>query len=339
MIPLSILDLTRVREGCTPRDALLNARDLAHHAERWGYRRIWVAEHHNMQGVASAATAVVVGHIAAGTKEIRVGAGGVMLPNHSPLVIAEQFGTVAQLFPGRIDLGLGRAPGTDQQTLRALRRGPMASEEFPQDVLELQAYLAPDEPGRRIRAVPATGTQVPLWILGSSHYGALLAAELGLPYAFASHFAPQQLLQALSLYRAHFRPSAQLARPHAMVGVNVIAAETQAQARRLATTQQMTVTDMVRGRRGLSRPPIDDIESYWSPMEKAQAMQMLARSVIGAPDDIARGLRALWEETAADEFIIVSDVFDHASRLRSCELVADAWRAEQADRALAADPG
>ncbi len=287
-IPLSILELVRVTEGVDARGALINARDLAAHAEAWGYRRIWVAEHHNMPGIASAATSVVLAHIAAGTNAIRVGAGGIMLPNHAPYVIAEQFGTLARLFPGRIDLGLGRAPGTDQLTLRALRRTNEAAETFPQDVLELMAFFAPVAPGQRIQAVPAAGTDVPIWILGSSHFGAMLAAELGLPYAFASHFAPGELLSALEIYRSRFKPSEQLDRPYAMVGVNIIAAETDAQARRLATTQQMAFTNIFRGARGLSQPPIDDIESYWSPMEKAQAMRMLARSIVGSAGHSAR---------------------------------------------------
>ena len=256
MTSLSILELVRVSEETDARAALDNARDLAAHAEAWGYRRIWVAEHHNMPGIASAATAVVLAHIAAGTKTIRVGAGGIMLPNHAPYIIAEQFGTLARLFPNRIDLGLGRAPGTDQNTLRALRRTTAAADSFPQDVLELQSFLAPAETGQRIQAVPAAGTNVPLWILGSSTFGARLAAELGLPYAFASHFAPDLLIPALELYHSRFRPSQQLDRPHAMVGVNVIAAATDAEARRLATTQQMSFVDMFRGARALSRPPI-----------------------------------------------------------------------------------
>ena len=324
MAPLSILDLVRVTEETDARGALDNARDLARHAEGWCYRRFWVAEHHNMPGIASAATSVVIAHIAAGTRSIRVGAGGIMLPNHSPLVIAEQFGTLARLFPGRIDLGLGRAPGTDQITLRALRRSPAAAEHFPEDVLELQAFLAPAEPGQRIQAVPAAGTQVPLWILGSSLFGAMLAAELGLPYAFASHFAPDQLLPALQAYRSRFKPSEQLERPYAMVGVNIIAAETDAEARRLATTQQMSFTNLFRGARGLGRPPIDDIESYWTPNEKAQAMQMLACSIVGSPHSVRAGIDALVAETGADELMIVSDVYDHAARLRSFELIAAA---------------
>jgi len=324
MIPLSILELVRVTTATDARGALDNARDLAAHAETWGYRRIWVAEHHNMPGIASAATSIVLAHIAAGTKTIRVGAGGIMLPNHAPYIIAEQFGTLARLFPDRSDLGLGRAPGTDQLTVRALRRAPEAADTFPQDVLELQAFLAPAGPNQRIQAVPAAGTEVPLWILGSSEFGAMLAAELGLPYAFASHFAPELLLTALDIYRSRFKPSAQLARPYAMVGVNVIAAESDAAARRLATTQQMSFANIFRGARGLSQPPIDDIETYWSPVERAQAMRMLARSVIGSRETVREGLAALAAETGADELIVVSDVYDHRERLRSFELIAEA---------------
>jgi luciferase family oxidoreductase group 1 len=322
MVPLSILDLVRVTQQTDARGALDNARDLARHAEALGYRRIWVAEHHNFPGIASAATSLVIGHIAAGTKSIRVGAGGIMLPNHSPLVIAEQFGTLARLFPDRIDLGLGRAPGTDQLTVQALRTSPAAADAFPQDVLELQSYFEPVESGQHIQAVPAAGTRVPLWILGSSHFGAMLGAELGLPYSFASHFAPQQLLSALQVYRSRFKPSKQLDRPHAMVGVNIIAADTDEEARRLFTTQQMSFVDMFRGTRGLSKPPIDDIEKYWSPVEKMQAMQMLSRSIVGSPATVRAGIASLVTETGADELIIVSDVFDHAARLHSFELIA-----------------
>jgi luciferase family oxidoreductase group 1 len=324
MTPLSILELVRVTQETDARGALNNARDVAAHAEKWGYSRIWVAEHHNMQGIASAATAVVLAHLAEGTTTIRVGAGGIMLPNHAPYVIAEQFGTLARLFPGRIDLGLGRAPGTDQLTLHALRRPPEAAESFPQDVLELQAFLAPAAPGQRIQAVPAAGTEVPLWILGSSHFGAMLAAELGLPYAFASHFAPDHLIPALQIYRERFKPSEQLDRPYAMVGVNIIAAESNDKARRLATTQQMSFTNIFRGARGLSQPPIDDIETYWTPMEKAQAKRMLARSIVGSPDIVRKGMAALVEETGADELIVVSDVYEHSERLHSFELIAEA---------------
>jgi len=322
MTKLSILDLVRVTQGTDAREAMDNARDLAAHAEGWGYTRFWVAEHHNMAGVASAATAVVIGHIAAGTRTIRVGAGGIMLPNHAPIIIAEQFGTLERLFPGRIDLGLGRAPGTDQLTARALRRSLQVEEDFPQDVLELQAFLAPVRPNQAVQAVPAAGTEVPLWILGSSTYGAQLAAELGLPFAFASHFAPEMLIPALNIYRARFKPSAQLDRPHAAVGLNIITADTDPAARRLATSQQMSFVNLLRGTRGLSQPPIDDIDAYWSPAEKAQTLQRLSRSIIGGPETVRVGLEALIAETRADELIVVSDIFDHAERLRSFELIA-----------------
>jgi luciferase family oxidoreductase group 1 len=321
--PLSILELVRIVEQGDAREALDNARDLAVHAEDWGYNRVWVAEHHNMPGIGSAATSIVIAHIAGGTHTIRVGAGGIMLPNHAPYIIAEQFGTLERLFPGRIDLGLGRAPGTDPGTLRALRRTADNADGFPQDVLELQAWFAPAAPGQRLQAVPAAGTRVPLWILGSSRFGAVLAAQLGLPYAFASHFAPQLLTEALDIYRRQFKPSAQLDRPYAMVGVNIIAADSDAEARRLATTQQMSFVDMLRGRRGLSRPPIDDIETYWSAMEKQQVMSMLSRFIVGSPETVRKGMRDLVAETGADELIIVSDIHDHAARLRSHELIAD----------------
>lgn len=322
MTALSILDPIRVTRSTNARGALDNARDLAARAEDWGYQRFWVAEHHNMPGIASAATAVVIAHIAGGTRRIRVGAGGIMLPNHAPIVIAEQFGTLHHLFPGRIELGLGRAPGTDQATVYALRRSLSAAETFPQDVLELQGYFAASAADQRVQAVPAAGTDVPLWILGSSTYGAQLAAELGLPYAFASHFAPAALLPALRIYRERFRPSAQLARPYAMVGINIIVADSDGAARRLATSQQMSYTNLFRGDRQLSGPPIDDIETYWSPTEKAQAMQMLARSIIGSPDTVRAGMADLIAETGADELMVVSDIYDHAARLRSFELTA-----------------
>ncbi len=324
MFPLSILELGRIRQGSDRRVALDEARSVAQHAEALGYRRIWVAEHHNLPGVSTAATAVVIAHIAGGTSTIRVGAGGIMLPNHAPYIIAEQFGTLATLFPGRIDLGLGRAPGTDQATLRALRRDPMSAENFPQDVLELQAFLGPVQPGQRIEAIPGSGTNVPLWILGSSLFGAQLAAMLGLPFGFASHFAPQALHRALEIYRAGFKPSQQLDKPYAMVGVNVIAAETDAEARRLATSQQMSFTNIIRGTRGLMQPPIDDIETYWTPHEKAQAAQMLSCSVVGSRDTVRKGLQKLIADTGADELMMVSDCFYPDKRLRSLELTAQA---------------
>jgi luciferase family oxidoreductase group 1 len=322
MTALSILDLVRVTEKTGPREAMDNARALAIHAEALGFRRFWLAEHHNIRGIASAATSLVISHVAAGTKTIRVGAGGIMLPNHAPLVIAEQFGTLAMLYGDRIDLGLGRAPGTDQLAAQALRRHPASADRFPQDVLELQAFLAEPQPGQAIVAVPGAGTEIPLWILGSTTFGARLAAELGLPYAFASHFAPDALDMALYTYRSHFKPSKQLAEPYAMVGVNVIAADTDAEAQRLATSQQMAFTDIFRNARGLGKPPIDDIDSYWTRTEKFEVSRMLECSVVGSPETVRAGLELLIKRTRADELMIVSDIFDHARRLRSFDLVA-----------------
>jgi luciferase family oxidoreductase group 1 len=324
--PLSILDLAPIVEGGDAADALRRSLDLARHAEHWGYRRYWVAEHHNMKGIASAATSVVIGHLAGGTSTIRVGAGGIMLPNHSPLVIAEQFGTLEALYPGRIDLGLGRAPGTDQRTVRALRRDWASAEEFPQDVLELQALLGPPEPGQPVVAVPGAGSNVPLWILGSSLYGAQLAAMLGLPYAFASHFAPAALLEALTVYRNTFKPSAQQATPYAMAGVHVVAADTDAEAKRLFTSTQQQFTNMVRNRRGKLQPPIDDIETYWTPQEKAQASSMMHYAMYGSPATVRRGLEAFIAMTRADELMVVSAIYDHAARLRSYEILAGLLR-------------
>jgi luciferase family oxidoreductase group 1 len=327
MIPLSILDLVPVAQGATPREALHKSLDLARHAERFGYRRYWVAEHHNMTGIASAATAVVIGYLAGGTSTIRVGAGGIMLPNHAPLVIAEQFGTLESLYPGRIDLGLGRAPGTDLQGLRALRRNPDRADEFPQDVEELQAFLAPVQPGQVIQAVPGGGLNVPLWILGSSTFGAQLAAHLGLPYAFASHFAPDALMEALAVYRERFQPSTQLEKPYAMIGVNVVAAETDEEARYLFTTVQQAFTNLARGRPGPQQPPIKDIEQYWSPSEKLRASHMLKYAVVGAPDTVREGLHRLGSTTQADELMVVSNIYDHPRRVRSYEIVAEVARA------------
>jgi luciferase family oxidoreductase group 1 len=326
MTALSILDLAFVTEGATAAEALHRSLDLAQHVERWGYTRFWVAEHHNMIGVASAATSLVIGYLAGGTRTIRVGAGGIMLPNHSPLVVAEQFGTLDALYPGRIDLGLGRAPGTDQRTLRALRRDAMSAESFPQDVVELQAYLAPLRPGQAVQAVPGAGSNVPLWILGSSTYGAQLAAALGLPYAFASHFAPDDLMPALELYRKQFKPSAQLAKPYAMVGANVIVADTDAEARHIFTSAQQAFTNLLRNTRGKLQPPIDDIETYWSPAEKAHASRMLACAFVGSPDTVRAGLKEFIAMTGADEIIVAAAVYDHAARLRSYELLAQTQR-------------
>ena len=324
MVQLSVLDLANVGEGFTPADALHNALDLAQHAETAGYKRYWLAEHHNLAGIASAATAVCICHVAGGTSTIRVGAGGIMLPNHSPLVIAEQFGTLACLFPDRIDLGLGRAPGTDQRTWQALRRDYQASERFPQDVVELQALLGPPRENQTLHAIPGEDTNVPLWILGSSLFGAQLAAMLGLPYAFASHFAPQALTQAVSVYRERFEPSAQLDKPHIMVGCNVIVADTEDEAKRLFTSPQQNSARMVRGTRGQLPPPIDDIESFWSPAEKMHASSMLSCSFYGSPATIKDRLASLIEETNADELMVAAAIWDHRARVQSFQLLAEA---------------
>jgi luciferase family oxidoreductase group 1 len=323
VIPFSILDLSPIPQGATAADALRNSLDLAQHAEAWGYRRFWLAEHHNMPGIASAATSVVIGHVAGGTKTIRVGSGGIMLPNHSPLVIAEQFGTLASLFPDRIDLGLGRAPGTDQLTMRALRRNTAsASDNFSQDVEELQSYFEPAAPNQRIRAVPGAGLRVPIWLLGSSLFSAQLAAELGLPFAFASHFAPADMMQAIALYRSQFKPSRQLDSPYVMLGLNVIAAETDAQARYLFTSVQQSFTNLRRGTPGQIPPPIDDIDSYWSPQEKASASMTLLCSVVGSPETVERGLLKFIEVTQPDELIATAHIYDHSARLRSFEILS-----------------
>ena len=319
--PLSVLDLAPIVEGATAADALGNSLDLAKHVERLGYRRFWLAEHHNAVGIASAATAVVIAHVAAGTSTIRVGAGGIMLPNHAPILIAEQFGTLESLHPGRIDLGLGRAPGTDQLTILALRRDPASADTFPQEVVELQRYLADPVPGQAVRATPGAGTKVPLWILGSSLYGAQLAAMLGLPYAFASHFAPDALLPALAVYRERFTPSEQLREPYVMVGANAVVADTDEEARHLFTSAQQSFTNIFRGRRGQLPPPIDDIEDYWTPPEKERASAMLARSFVGSPATVHDGLESFAAETGADEIIVASAIHDHAERLRSYELL------------------
>ena len=326
MIALSILDLAFVTAGATPADALHNSRDLAQHAERWGYRRFWLAEHHNMPGIASAATAVVIGYVAAGTQTIRVGSGGIMLPNHSPLVIAEQFGTLESLYPGRIDLGVGRAPGTDPYTVRALRRDSENADRFPDDVLELQTYLAPVQDGQMIQAVPGGGLNVPIWILGSSLFGARLAGRLGLPYAFAAHFAPAQLMSALDVYRREFRPSSQLEQPYVAAGVNAIAAETDAGARRLFTSVQQSFLNLIRGVPGQLLPPVDDMDSRWSASEKAQVSAMLKYSCVGSKDAVGGAMRDFQRRTGVDELMVVSAIHDHAARLRSYELLKDADR-------------
>lgn len=323
MIPFSILDLSPIPQGATATQALHNTLELAQHAERAGYRRYWLAEHHNMPGIASAATSIVIGYVAGGTRTIRVGAGGVMLPNHSPLVIAEQFGTLASLYPGRIDLGLGRAPGTDPATALALRRDIATSaEQFPQDVQELLSYFAAPQPRQRIRAVPGAGLDVPVWLLGSSLFSAQLAAMLGLPFAFASHFAPDDMQQALDLYRARFEPSQYLERPYAMLGANVLAADTDAEARRHFTSQQQSFVNLRRGTPGQVPPPIDDIDGYWSPAERAMVERSLAISFVGSPQTVAGRLKSFIDATRPDELMITAHIHDQPARLRSVELVA-----------------
>ncbi len=324
MIPYSILDLAPVCEGSDAAQAFRNALDLAQHAEGWGYRRYWLAEHHNMPGIASAATAVLIGYVAGGTKTIRVGAGGVMLPNHAPLQVAEQFGTLASLYPGRIDLGLGRAPGTDQATAKALRRYFDSAEQFPHDVQELLGYFAPVQPGQLVRAVPGAGLDVPVWLLGSSLFSAQLAAALGLPFAFASHFAPDAMDQALAVYHRDFRRSQYLTQPHAMLALNVVAAATDAEAKRLFTTAQQSFVNLRRGKPGLIPPPIDDIEAYWQPQEKLGVENALACSVVGDPETVKRGIAAFIDRHRPDELLLVANVFDHEARLRSFELAAEA---------------
>ena len=324
--PLSILDLAPIPEGSQAATALQHTLDLAQHAEAWGYHRFWLAEHHNMDGIACSATAVLVGHVAGGTKTIRVGSGGVMLPNHAPLTVAESFGTLATLYPGRIDLGLGRAPGTDQATARALRRHLSSAHEdsFPEDVIELQGYLADARPGAAVRAIPGVGTRVPIWLLGSSLYSAQLAAHLGLPFAFASHFAPDLLLQALSLYRSSYRPSAEWPKPHAMVGVNVVAADSDEEAAFRFTSLQQRFLGMQRGQRGPLPRPIDPalMNTLWNEREKAGVERMLAASAVGSPDTVRRQLGDLLERTRADELIVACAVHEHTARLRSYELLA-----------------
>jgi luciferase family oxidoreductase group 1 len=326
MVPLSVLDLSPILEGSDARQSLQNSLDLARHAERLGYRRFWLAEHHNMPGVASAATAVVIGHVAAGTSTIRVGAGGIMLPNHAPLVIAEQFGTLASLFPGRIDLGLGRAPGTDQLTARALRRTLAGDvDHFPQDVVELMAYFKPVQPGQVIRAVPGAGLEVPVWILGSSLFGAQLAAALGLPYAFASHFAPAQMEEAIALYRHRFEPSEQLAEPYVMLGLNVVAAETDAEAKRLFTSLQQAFLNLRTGRPSPLPPPVDDIAARFAAAGMDTGMQgALKTAVVGDPAAVRAGLETFVARHRPDEIMVTAQIYDHAARIRSFEIAAQA---------------
>ena len=323
MIPFSILDLSPIPKGATAAVALRNTLELAQRADGLSYKRYWLAEHHNMPGIASAATSVAIGHVAGGTKSIRVGSGGIMLPNHSPLVIAEQFGTLASLYPGRIDLGLGRAPGTDMMTIRALRRDAHESaEQFPHDVQELQYLFAPEEAEQAIRAVPGAGLDVPIWLLGSSLFSAQLAAMLGLPFAFASHFAPDLMRQALDIYRERFKPSSQLEQPYTMLGANVLAADTDAQARRQFTSQQQSFINLRRGKPSQVPPPIDDIDTYWSAAERAMVELSLAVSFIGSVETIESGLAAFIDSLQPDELMITAHIHDQAARLRSIELIA-----------------
>ncbi|HEV2861892.1 MAG TPA: LLM class flavin-dependent oxidoreductase [Pyrinomonadaceae bacterium] len=322
-IPFSVLDLAPVRAGGTIAESFGQMVDLARHAERLGYRRYWLAEHHNMPGIASAATAVLIGHVAGATSTIRVGSGGVMLPNHSPLVVAEQFGTLESLYPGRIDLGLGRAPGTDQPAARALRRSRSnVEEDFPADVAELLAYFEPAAPGQAVRAVPGEGLRVPVWLLGSSLFGAQLAASLGLPFAFASHFAPDYLTHALAVYRQQFRPSEALDAPYAMACVNVFAADTDAEARRLFTSLQQQFVNLRRGTPGLLQPPVEDAEARWSPIELAGVEHALRYSFVGSRETVRRGLEAFVGGTGVDELMVAGHIYDHAARLRSFEIAA-----------------
>jgi luciferase family oxidoreductase group 1 len=323
MIPLSVLDLAPVPEGGNAGLALRNSLDLGRHAEALGYARYWMAEHHNMPGIASAATAVALAHVAAGTSTIRIGAGGVMLPNHAPLIIAEQFGTLAALHPGRIDLGLGRAPGSDQIAARAMRRNLSADvNQFPHDVVELLEYFHPTAPGQPLQAVPGAGEAVEVWILGSSTFGAQLAAVLGLPYAFASHFAPEQMQEAISVYRARFRPSERLAAPRIMLGVNVFAADTDAEARRLFSSLQQGFLNSRLGRPGKLPPPVDDLDARLDPYARAMLADALACSVVGGPDTVRRGLQAFVVSTTADELMVTAQIFDHDARKRSFEILA-----------------
>ena len=329
MTRFSVLDLVPVREGSDVSAALADAAELAAHVEALGYHRLWVAEHHGMPGIASAATAVVLAHIGQATSSIRIGAGGIMLPNHAPLLIAEQFGTLDALFPGRIDLGLGRAPGSDQRTARALRRhmGGDTADNFPQDVIELQEYF--DEPSdyQNLRAVPGSGLKVPIWLLGSSMFSAQLAAELGLPFAFASHFAPGFMKSAVQIYRERFKPSATLKKPYVMLALNVFAADTQREAERLFTSLQQQFLNLIRGTPGQLRPPVDDIDALWQPGEQAHVERSLSCAVVGDRETVEEGLQAFIDEHAPDELIITAQIYDHAARLHSFEIAAQAREA------------
>ncbi len=338
MIPFSVLDLSPIVQGNTATQALRNTLNLAQHAEQLGYNRYWLAEHHNMPGIASAATSVVIGYVAGGTSTIRVGSGGIMLPNHSPLVIAEQFGTLESLYPGRIDLGLGRAPGSDQATSQALRRNMNGPDTFPQDVVELQHYFQPNDTNQFVQAIPGNGLTIPIWILGSSLFGAQLAAMLGLPYAFASHFAPAELLRALQVYRTQFRPSEHLKAPYAMVAANVIAADTDQEAQRLFTSVQQQFLYIRRGKARQMQPPVDNLEEIWPNFELAGIDSVFRCSAVGSPETIQRGLASIISQTKADELIISAPIFDHEARKHSLSITAqvrEALAAQQSEPALA----
>ncbi|GAB3795287.1 LLM class flavin-dependent oxidoreductase [Spirosoma humi] len=338
MIPFSVLDLSPIVEGNTATQALRNTLNLAQHAEQLGYNRYWLAEHHNMPGIASAATSVVIGYVAGGTSTIRVGSGGIMLPNHSPLLIAEQFGTLESLYPGRIDLGLGRAPGSDQATSQALRRNMNGPDTFPQDVVELQHYFQPNDTNQFVQAIPGNGLDIPIWILGSSLFGAQLAAMLGLPYAFASHFAPAELLRALQVYRTQFRPSERLKEPYAMVAANVIAADTDQEAQRLFTSVQQQFLYIRRGKARQMQPPVDNLEDTWPDYELAGIDSVFRCSAVGSPTTIQRGLASIIAQTKADELIISAPIFDHEARKHSLTLTAqvrEALAAQQSAPILA----
>lgn len=324
-IPFSVLDLSPVIEGATPADAFRNTLSLAQHAERLGYKRFWLAEHHNMPGIASAATSVVIGYVAGGTSKIRVGSGGIMLSNHAPLLIAEQFGTLESLYPNRIDLGLGRAPGTDMVTERALRRRLDAADDFPEQLEELRFFLNEPVANQKIQAVPGGGLNIPIWLLGSSGFSAKLAGELGLPFAFAGHFSPENILPALELYRKTFSPSEVLTKPYAMLAINVIAAETDREAEILASSQYQSFLRLVRGNPGKIQPPVEDMDSVWDEREKAAVNARVGGSIIGSAETIKAGLERMLETTKADELMINAMIYDHTARLRSYEIVAAVW--------------
>ena len=326
-IPISVLDLSPINQGSTPAESLRNSLDLAQHAERLGFNRFWVAEHHNMTGIASAATSVVICFIAGGTSTIRVGAGGIMLPNHAPLVIAEHFGTLESLFPGRIDLGLGRAPGSDRMTAHALRRTLQSDgDDFPELLEELRFFFQPAVENQRVRAVPGAGLNIPIWLLGSSDFSARLAGQLGLPFAFAGHFSPEYILPALALYRQRFEPSDELQQPYAMLAMNVVAAETDAEAQVLATTQFQAFLRLTRGMPGQMQPPVENMDELWTPQEKAALESRLGGSIIGSAATVKIGLEKLLSETNADELMVNAMIFDHTKRLKSYEIVAEVWK-------------